>query len=58
MRQAWIRSRIKLYSKDDLVGKQVIAVTNLPLKQIANFISECLVLGVVLDRNEVVLIRP
>jgi len=48
----------KLYSKDDLVGKQVIAVTNLPPKQIANFISECLVLGVVLDGNEVVLIRP
>ena len=48
----------KLYDKDDLVGKQVIAVTNFPPKQIANFISECLVLGVVLDDNEVVLLQP
>jgi len=34
------------YSKDDLVGKLVVCVINLPPKQIANFISEVLVLGV------------
>lgn len=48
----------KLYKKEDLVGKQVIAVTNFPPKQIANFMSECLVLGVVLDNKEVVLLQP
>ncbi len=35
-----------LYSKEDLLGKQILAVVNFPKKQIANFFSECLVLGV------------
>ena len=47
-----------LYSKDDLVGKQVIAIMNFPPKQIANFFSECLVLGVYTDQKEVVLLQP
>lgn len=47
-----------LYQKNDLVGKQVVAVVNFPPKQIANFISECLVLGVVGDNKEVVLLQP
>jgi len=45
-----------LYSKEDLLGKQVIAVVNFPPKQIANFLSECLVLGVYTDKKEVVLL--
>ncbi len=48
----------KLYKKEDLLNKQIIAVTNFPPKQIANFISEVLVLGVVLENNEVVLLQP
>ncbi|MEM2121081.1 MAG: tRNA-binding protein [Candidatus Woesearchaeota archaeon] len=48
----------KLYSKEELIGKQVIAVVNLPKKQIADFISECLILGVVLENQEVVLLQP
>ncbi len=48
----------KLYKKEDLLGKQVVAVTNFPPKQIANFISECLVLGVVGDEKEVTLLQP
>jgi len=48
----------KLYKKDNLVGKQVIAVINFPHKQIANIMSECLVLGAVLENKEVVLLEP
>lgn len=48
----------KLYSKEKLVGLQVTAVTNFPPRQIADFMSEVLVLGVVLDNDEVVLIKP
>lgn len=47
-----------LYQKGDLLGKQIIAVVNFPPKQIANFFSECLVLGVYNDAKEVVLLQP
>jgi tRNA-binding protein len=47
-----------LYNREDLVGRQVLAVVNFPPKQIANFFSECLVLGVYTDKKEVVLIQP
>jgi tRNA-binding protein len=47
-----------LYSKKEITGKQVIAVVNFPVKQIANFFSECLVLGVYNENNEVVLLQP
>ena len=46
------------YKKEELISKQVIAVVNFPPKQIANFFSECLVLGVYDDNNEVVLLQP
>lgn len=48
----------KLYKKEDLIGKQVIAVVNFSPKQIANFISECLILGVVGKEDEVILLQP
>ena len=47
----------KLYKKEDLIGKQVIAVTNFPPRQIASFMSEVLVLGVVLENGEVALLQ-
>jgi len=47
-----------LYQKEALVGKQVIAVLNFPPKQIANFFSECLVLGLVGGQKEVTLLQP
>lgn len=46
-----------LYSKNDLIGKQIIAVVNFPKKQIANFMSECLILGAA-NGNEVTLLQP
>ena len=47
-----------LYTKDDLMGKQIIAVINFPPKQIGPFLSECLVTGFVQDDNSVVLAIP
>ena len=47
-----------LYNKHELIGKQIIAVVNFPPKQIANFFSECLVLGVNNQQKEVVLLQP
>ena len=47
-----------LYKIEDLIGKQVVAVVNFPVKQIANFFSECLVLGVYNENNDVVLLQP
>ncbi|MDX1754180.1 MAG: tRNA-binding protein [Salinimicrobium sediminis] len=45
------------YSKNDLEGRQIIAVVNFPKKQIANFMSECLVLGAVGPKNDIVLLN-
>ena len=47
-----------LYTKDLLKGRQVIAVVNFPPKQIAGFMSECLLLGVYNNKQEVVLLQP
>lgn len=44
------------YTPDDLVGKQIVAVTNFPPKRIAGVKSEVLVLGAVSDEDSVVLL--
>ena len=46
------------YTKEELIGRQVIAVLNFPPKQIANFFSECLVLGVYTENKQVILLQP
>ena len=46
------------YTKDELLGKQVLCVTNFPPKKIAGFISEVLTTGVVLADNSVILAVP
>ena len=46
------------YKKEELLNRQVIAVINFPPKQIADFISECLVLGVYDENNDVILLNP
>ncbi len=47
----------QLYAKDKLLNKQVLAIVNFKEKQIANFISECLVLGIENDKKEIVLLQ-
>lgn len=44
-----------LYTKEDLLGRQVLAVVNFPPKQIGPFMSECLVTGLYRDDGGVVL---
>lgn len=46
----------ELYDKETLNGKQVLAVTNFPSKQIGPFVSECLVTGVQTEEGAVALI--
>lgn len=48
----------ELYKPKDLIGKQIVAVTNFPPKQIANIMSECLVLGALGENKDVTLIEP
>jgi tRNA-binding protein len=46
------------YTKEELLHRQVVAVINFAPKNIAGFISECLVLGVYDENNDVILLQP
>jgi len=46
------------YKKEDLLNRKVVAVINFPPKQIAGFISECLVLGIYDENKYVILLQP
>ena len=46
-----------LYSKEELLHKQVSAIVNFKPRQIANFLSECLILGVYNNEGNVVLLK-
>jgi tRNA-binding protein len=48
----------KRYTKEDLAGRQIVAVVNFPKKQIGKFMSECLVLGAVGQEGDVILLAP
>jgi tRNA-binding protein len=48
----------KLYTPEELMGRLITAVTNFPPRQIANFMSEVLVLGVVVEDGGVILLQP
>lgn len=48
----------KYYEPTGLVGKQVLAVINFPPRQIADFFSEVLTLGVILGEGDIVLVHP
>jgi tRNA-binding protein len=47
-----------LYTKADLIGRQIVAVVNFPPLQVASFMSEFLLTGFVLDHGEVVIAQP
>lgn len=46
------------YTFEELPGRQIVAVVNFPPKQVANMMSECLVLGVMGKKTDVVLLSP
>ena len=46
-----------LYTEDALLGRQIVAIVNFPKKQIAKFMSECLILGAV-NGKDVILLNP
>ena len=46
------------YTREELPGRQIIAVINFPVKRIAGFKSECLILGVLGEDRDVVLLTP
>lgn len=47
-----------LYTSKELIGKQVVAVINFPPKQIANMMSECLILGGIGENKDVTILQP
>ncbi|MCL4360830.1 tRNA-binding protein [Candidatus Dependentiae bacterium] len=51
-------AQITNYKKEDLIGKQIIAVTNFPEKQIGPFKSQVLVLGLPSKSGQVILLSP
>jgi len=46
-----------LYAREELIGKQISAIVNFKKKQIANFFSECLILGIENKSGEIVLLQ-
>jgi tRNA-binding protein len=54
----WSSAQITKYSKDELIGKQVVAVVNFAPKNIAGFMSECLIMGATMDDGSVSILTP
>lgn len=56
--ERWSSAQVAHYQPEDLIGRQVIAVINMPPRNIAGFMSECLVLGVPTADGTVSLLTP
>jgi tRNA-binding protein len=54
----WSAAQITSYDRDALIGQQVVAVVNFAPKNIAGFLSECLILGVPTAEGIVSLLQP
>jgi len=56
--QRWSSVQIKNYSEEELIGRHVICVVNMPPRNIAGFKSEILVMGVPNEQGETILLQP
>lgn len=54
----WSSAQITTYAHDELIGRQVVAVINFAPKNIAGFLSECLILGVPMADSSVSVLSP
>lgn len=54
----WSSAQITSYSREELIGRQVVAVVNFAPKNIAGFMSECLILGARMADGQVSVLTP
>jgi tRNA-binding protein len=56
--EKWSAAQATNYSREELLGRQVIGVVNFPPRNIAGFLSECLILGVPTEDGTLSLLVP
>jgi len=56
--QRWSSAQIKNYSEEELMGRAVVCVVNMPPRNIAGFKSEILIMGVPNEAGETILLQP